>query len=133
MSSLNSEDIKMMNTASLAYMGDAVYEIYVRKRVIESGRVAPSKLHRMSTGYVKAEAQAKAIRAMEDMLSEEESSVVKRGRNHRVTSKAKNTDIVTYRWATAFEALIGYLYLLNRKERMEEIIFKAMEVIDEQG
>lgn len=133
MSSLNSEDIKMMNTASLAYMGDAVYEIYVRKRVIENGRVAPSKLHRMSTGYVKAEAQAKAIRAMEDMLSEEESSVVKRGRNHRVTSKAKNADIVTYRWATAFEALIGYLYLLNRKERMEEIIFKAMEVIDEQG
>ena len=133
MSSLNSEDIKMMNTASLAYRGDAVQEIYVRKRVIESGRVEPSKLHRMSTGYVKAEAQAKAIRAMEDMLSEEESSVVKRGRNHRVTSKAKNADIVTYRWATAFEALIGYLYLLDRNERMEEIIFKAMEVIDEQG
>lgn len=131
--SLENEKVKMMNTASLAYMGDAVYEIYVREQVIKSGRTAPSKLHRMSIGYVKAEAQAKAVRAMEDLLDPDESAIVKRARNHRVTSKAKNADIVTYRWATAFEALIGYLYLSDKKDRMEEIIFKAMEVIDEQG
>lgn len=124
-------NVKEMNTAALAYMGDAVYEVYVRKHVIESGRTSPKTLHRMSTAYVKAAGQAKIIKDMKEQLSEEEFAIVRRGKNHKVTSKAKNADIMTYRWATAFEALVGYLYLSGRIDRMEEIIMKAMEVIDE--
>lgn len=120
-----------MNTTALAYMGDAVYEVYVRKHVMEQGAVYVDKLHKMGVNYVKAASQAKAIKGIFDSLTLEEQSLVKRAKNRKVATKAKNADIFDYKWATAFEALIGYLYLCEEQGRMEELIIKAMEVIDE--
>jgi ribonuclease-3 family protein len=87
------------------------------------------RLHKAAVKYVRAEAQAEAVKRLLDSLSEEEISLVKRARNKRSATKPKNADPVSYKWATAFEALIGYLYLSGNKERMEEIINAAMESI----
>ena len=120
-----------MNTTALAYMGDAVYEVFVRKHVMQQGAVYVDKLHKMGVNYVKAASQAKAIKGIFDSLTLEEQSLVKRAKNRKVTTKAKNADIFDYKWATAFEALIGYLYLCDEHERMEEVIHRGMEIIDE--
>ena len=115
---MESKTLKQLNTDALAYIGDSVYEVFVRERVLESGTVKAANLHRASTKYVKAKAQAEVIRTMFDSLTEEEQRLVKRARNHRYNSKAKNADPVTYKWATAFEALIGYLHLAGEEERL---------------
>jgi ribonuclease-3 family protein len=128
---MNKGSIKQMNTTALAYMGDAVYEVYVRKHVMQQGAVYVDKLHKMGVNYVKAASQAKAIKGIFDSLTLEEQSLVKRAKNRKVITKAKNADIFDYKWATAFEALIGYLYLCEEHERMEYIIEKGMEIIDE--
>lgn len=125
--------IKTINTTALAFMGDAVYEVYVRKHVMEKGGRAADKLHKMAVEYVKADSQALSIKKMLDDLSDEEKSLVRRAKNHKIATKAKNASIMSYKWATAFEALLGYLYLDGNIERMEEIIYVAMEVIDEQS
>ncbi|RIW30009.1 ribonuclease III [Bacillus salacetis] len=122
-------DAKQMNALALAYMGDAVYETYVRQFLLQSGRVKPNQLHRAATGYVSAKAQAAALKEITDLeiLSEEEMAVVRRGRNAKSGTIPKNTDVQTYRYSTAFEALIGYLFLQNRKDRLEELIQKTLE------
>ncbi len=124
---------KNMNTTALAYIGDAVYEIYVRERVLQQEKVHVDHLHKLSINYVNNAGQAKAVKRMmkEEFLTEEEVSLVKRARNHKTASKPRNADPVNYKLATAFEALIGWLHLDGRKERMEEIIFHAMEIIEE--
>ena len=133
------DNLKQLNTDALAYMGDAVYEQYIREMLLKSGFARVNNLHRSATKYVKASAQAKAIRTMmavgtgkaaEPELSEEEQKLVKRARNHKFNSKAKNADPVTYKWATAFEALVGYLYLSENKGRLSQIINRAVEIID---
>lgn len=121
---------KNYNTTALAFMGDAVYEVYVRQRVMMSGQPAADKLHRMAVKYVNAESQAKAIKALYDDLPPEEQTLARRARNRKTATKAKNADPVAYKWATAFEALIGHLYLTGQRERMEEIIQLAMGIID---
>ncbi len=121
-----------MNVLSLAYLGDSVWELFVRERTIASLANAsrPDRLHKEGVKYVNAFAQAKAIHSLmdENILTEKELALVKRARNHRTASKAKNADAVTYKWATAFEALIGFLYLSD-KNRMWEIVIKSIEVI----
>ena len=124
---------KSYNTTALAFMGDAIYEVYVRRKVIGTGQPAADKLHLMAVKYVKAESQAKAIKALYSSLSEEEQTLTRRARNRKTATKAKNADPVTYKWATAFEALIGYLYLAGKIRRMEEIIGLAMDVVDEKA
>lgn len=114
-----------MNTTALAFLGDAVYEMYVRARLVAAGQIHGDLLHRAAVKYVRAEGQAAAVKAMLEDLTEEEVGLVKRARNKKITSKPKNADPVVYKWATAFEALIGYLYLSGKKERMEEIIGKS--------
>ncbi|GAB1476158.1 Mini-ribonuclease 3 [Bacillota bacterium] len=127
-------ELLYMNTTALAFMGDAVYETYVRAFLVASVKTGADKLHRASVQYVRAEAQAKALKALLDNLSPDELGLVKRARNKRSMTKPKNADPVLYKWATAFEALIGYLYLSGLTERMEEIIRFAMENIrDENG
>lgn len=117
-------DAKQMNALALAYMGDAVYETYVRQFLLQSGRVKPNQLHRAATGFVSAKAQAAALKELTDqeLISEEEWAIVRRGRNAKSGTIPKNTDVQTYRYSTAFEALIGYLFLQNRKDRLEELI-----------
>ncbi|MDD6311412.1 MAG: ribonuclease III domain-containing protein [Firmicutes bacterium] len=121
---------KSLNTETLAYMGDAVYEQFVREMLLVEGGVKVNLLHRKATHYVKASAQAKAIKTLFDSLYESEQALVKRARNHKFNSKAKNADAITYKWATAFEALVGYLYLAEENDRLQWVIDNAFEIIE---
>ncbi len=146
MKQLNTKDI---NTTALAYIGDAVYEIYVREHVLGQDLRGMNKnfgahvdaLHKRAIRYVRADGQAKAVKAMlnEGFLGDEEAALVRRARNHKTASKPKNADAMDYKYATAFEALIGFWHLsaqaggddgADAKQRMEEIIFKAFEKIE---
>ena len=113
-----------VNVLVLAYMGDTVYEDYIRKYLINKGIGNVNDLQTESLNYVSAKSQAKYLQKMIDnnMLSEEELDVVKRARNYKTTSHPKNCDIVTYKYATGLEALIGYLELSENKERIDEIM-----------
>ena len=122
-----SKEARLMNPLVLAYMGDAVYEVFVRQYVIAQANHRPNHLHRMSTRYVSAKAQAKAVEHLMPMLSDEEIEQVKRGRNAKSGSSPKNTDILVYRHSTAFECLLGYLFYTGRRERMEELMRLALE------
>lgn len=113
---------------ALAYIGDGVYELYVRTRVIEERPNLPAhKLHLHTVKYVKARAQSQSIEAMLPMLTEEETAVYKRGRNAKSATMAKNATMTDYRRATGFEALIGYVYLTENTERLNELMDTAYE------
>lgn len=125
---------KEMNTVTLAYMGDAVYEVFVRKHIMEKGLVKVDLLHKSAITYVRAKSQALALRClMEGFLSEEEQSVGRRGRNHKVNASKKikkNANPMEDKWATGFEAVIGYIYLTGNEERLREVIYKTFEIIE---
>jgi len=128
MAKLNPKDI---NTTALAFMGDAVYEIFVRKRVMETGQRGADRLHRAAVKYVRAEAQAAAVKSlMNDFLTEEEILLVKRARNHKSVSKSRSAGPVAYKLATAFEALLGYLYLEENYDRLALVMEEAARRIE---
>ncbi len=114
---------ELLNGSSLAFIGDAVLSLYVRQHLLETGLTKAKDLQETSTKYVSAKAQAQFVQILlsENILTEEELLIYKRGRNHRSDSIAKNADVVTYRQATGFEALIGYWYLTENKTRLEQI------------
>ncbi|KMY52574.1 ribonuclease III [Bacillus sp. FJAT-27231] len=118
------KEAAQMNSLALAYMGDAIYEVYIRHHLLELGKVKPNQLHRGATHYVSAKAQATLLYRMIEsgFLSEEELAIVKRGRNAKSGTIPKNTDVQTYRHSTAFEALIGMLFLTGEEQRLAEII-----------
>jgi ribonuclease-3 family protein len=118
------------NTSMLAFIGDAAYELRVRLHVAAAGPVSAERLHREATRYVRASAQARVIKALFDSLSEEERQLVKRARNKRVATKPKNADPVDYKWATAFEALLGYYCLTGRPEAIDAAAEAAIGIID---
>lgn len=122
-----------MNTNTLAFMGDAIYESYIRSFVISTGEVKSEKLHKEAVKFVRADAQANAILKMFDNLTLAEQNLVKRARNKKITSKPKNVDPITYKLATAFEALIGALYLSGENARMEEILNRGIKTIQEEN
>jgi ribonuclease-3 family protein len=122
-----------MNTNTLAFMGDAIYESYIRSFVISTGEVKSEKLHKEAVKFVRADAQANAISKMFDNLTLAEQNLVKRARNKKITSKPKNVDPISYKLATAFEALIGALYLSGEKARMEEILEIGIKIIQEEN
>ncbi len=121
---------ELLSPLSLAYIGDAVYELYVRTHIMKDENMPVNKLHRAATGYVKAKAQSEIVHHIEELLTEEELGVYKRGRNAHSHTSAKNADIVDYRHATGFEALIGYLYLSKNDLRLEFLLKKSVEFID---
>ncbi|GEN83511.1 mini-ribonuclease 3 [Sporosarcina luteola] len=125
-------DVKQLNALALAYMGDAVYEQAIREHLLRSGRVKPNVLHKEATRYVSAKAQAAAVKMMHEtgFLSEEEEAVLRRGRNAKSGSVPKNTDVLTYNYSSGFEAVLGYLYLLGRNDRVGEIIGETMRFIE---
>lgn len=125
-------DLKQLNALALAYMGDSVLDTFVRYHLIASGKVRPQSLHREATNYVSAKAQAVVVNRLlaENFLNEEEITVLMRGRNAKSGSVPKNTDLQTYRLSTAFEALLGYLYLLNRYDRLNEVVNAMFEIIE---
>ncbi len=112
----------------LAYIGDAVYEIFVRRHLMESGITKVKELHQEAIKFVNAGTQARVVRALEEKLTESEQKVVRRGRNAKSGSPPKNTPVITYRYGTALEALFGYLYLKGQESRLAEI-FELVKVI----
>jgi ribonuclease-3 family protein len=115
-------DIKMLNPLVWAYVGDSVYEMFVRSYIISDTKPSAAELHKKSIKYVKASSQSKHLELIMDMLNEEEQDIVRRGRNAKANHLPKNANVIDYRRATAFEALVGYLYLLKRYDRLFEII-----------
>ena len=117
-------DIKMINVITLAYLGDAIYEVYIREKMIKKTPLKVEQLQKKAINYVSAKAQAKILSNLIDAnaLIEEELDIVKRGRNYKRSSHPKNTDIITYKLSTGFETLIGYLYLSGKKTRLREIL-----------
>lgn len=110
----------------LAYIGDSVYEVYVRTRIIAENPDLPAhKLHKLAIGYVKAHAQSNSITGLEDKLTESELAIYKRGRNAKSATVPKNADLTDYRRATGFEALVGYLYMSGENERLDYIMEAA--------
>lgn len=114
-------DIKMLSPLQLAYIGDAVYELFIRTFLIGTKNISVNDLHKEAIEYVKAKAQADITHYLEDKLTEEEWQMVKRGRNAKSGSAPKNANLLDYRYATGFETLIGFLYLTERYERIIEI------------
>lgn len=116
--------INEINVLVLAYLGDTIYENYVRRHLIKNNFMKVDALQKEAVKYVSAKGQAKFLEDMIDnnMLSDLEMRVVKRARNYKTTSHPKNCDIVTYKYATGLEALIGYLDLDNKRERIDEIM-----------
>lgn len=126
---INENKANTYSPLALAYIGDGVYELFVRTHVLARGNMPVNKMHKASRELVRAGAQAKLYHLVESELTEEELQVLKRGRNAKSISAPKNADITEYRHATGLEALIGYLYVEGRIERIQEIIeigFKAL-------
>lgn len=110
----------------LAYIGDGVYELIIRTKVINRGSMQVNKMHKRSSGLVKAGAQAALIRAVEDLLTEEEHRVYKRGRNAKSVTSAKNASVIDYRTATGLEALVGWLYIKEQYARIVYLISQGL-------
>lgn len=125
----NSMNVLEINVLVLAYLGDTIYENYVRRYLISKGIGNVNSLQTESIDYVSAKAQAKFVNILIDnnFFTEEEMNVIKRARNYKSTSHPKNCDIVTYKYATGLEALIGYLDLTNRNDRIDEIMKLILE------
>lgn len=121
------ENLKQYSPLTLAYIGDAVYELVIRTALVRRSNEAVNRLHRKSSALVNARKQSEMIRVLESHFTEEEDSVYHRGRNAKSYTKAKNAGIVDYRRATGFEAVIGYLYLKGDIGRLTELIEMALE------
>ena len=127
---LHGQDIRTYSPLTLAYLGDSVYDVVVRSVLVLSGNCPVNQLHRLATRYVKAGAQARVIKALTPILTHEEQAVCQRGRNAHSPTRAKNASVEDYRYATGFEALIGYLALRGESARLLELVKKGMEEID---
>ena len=114
---------ELHNGSTLAFIGDAVLSLWVRTTLVEKGLTKSKELQTASVKVVAAVHQAKTMQALleDGILNEEELAIYHRGRNHKSASKAKNADVITYRQATGFEALIGYWYLTNNQNRLEQL------------
>ncbi len=112
------------NVLALAYLGDAIYECYIREYLLQKGNRKVKELQAQSISYVSAKNQCKFLKTMieNQFLTEEELDIVLRARNHKSHKSPKNTDVATYKYATGLEALIGYLYLEKKKNRIDEIM-----------
>ena len=121
-----------LNGMTLAYLGDAVYEVYIRQHLIEQGYTVPTKLHHHATHFVSAKAQAALIKLMQtdEILTEEETTMFKHGRNATTHHSAKNTNIVTYRISTGFEAIFGYLKLTAQQERTDWLALWCIDHVE---
>ncbi len=115
------QDVNKISMLGLAHVGDAVYELLYRSKLCTDGHTAVAEMHRMTVAFVRAEAQAEAAAKLLPVLTPDETSVYKRGRNAKVNSVPHNADIGQYHAATGLEALFGWLYLLGRTERINEL------------
>ncbi|WP_373894577.1 Mini-ribonuclease 3 [Virgibacillus natechei] len=129
---METRDVKQMKSLALAYMGDAVYEVYVREHLIDAGQVKPNELHQKAVTFVSGKAQAAIILQWLDdgLLTGDEERIARRGRNAKSGSIPKNTSVQTYRYSTAFEALLGYHYLAGNQDRLTVLLQKAVHFIE---
>lgn len=116
------DEVRQMSPLTWAYVGDSVYEQYIRTYLINTTRLKPHELHVKAIKYVKAKAQADILQKIEKELTEEEKDIVRRGRNTQTHHIAKNASFQDYMYSTAFEALIGYLYLTKQDERLKVLL-----------
>ncbi len=115
-------DLRTYSPLTMAYIGDAIYDLIIRTVVVERGNRSANDLHRQTTQFVKAGTQAKMIETLADLLTEEEAEIYRWGRNAKFYTKAKNASLVEYRRATGMEALLGYLYMAGRTDRLLELV-----------
>ncbi|WP_350343789.1 ribonuclease III domain-containing protein [Proteinivorax tanatarense] len=123
---------KEVPVIALAFVGDSVYDTYIRTMLLNNGKYKPNLLHKRSSAYSKAKAQSVAYLNIKDILSNEEEKLANRGRNAKTNTMAKNASVAEYKNATALEALIGYLHLTNQKQRIDEIMDKIVQEIEKQ-
>lgn len=131
-SEFDCEDVDLRNYSplTLAFLGDCVFDLIIRTVIVERGNRAPESLHKKKSAVVKAQTQARMAESILESLSEEELSVYKRGRNAKSYSVAKNASVSDYRRATGFEALIGYLYLQDKEDRVIELVKLALSRLE---
>lgn len=122
-------DIRTYSPLALAYIGDSVFDIYVRTKVVKEGNTSVNNLHKKCVKYVSAKAQNQMVLKIMEEFSEEEKNVFRRGKNTKMHTVAKNATLSEYRNATGFEAVLGWLYLQDKTKRLEEIIKKAMDTV----
>ena len=115
-------EVRLMPPLVLAYIGDSIYDLYIRNTLVQKTKLHPHELHVETIKYVKAKAQCKILKDIEDKLTEDEKDIVRRGRNADSHHLPKNVNIHEYMYATAFETLIGYLYLSKQDKRLGEIL-----------
>ena len=118
------QEVELMSPLTWAYIGDAVYELFIRNKLIDETNLKPHKLHIEAIKYVKAKSQAEKLSEIYEMLTDEEKDIVRRGRNTQNHHLPKNANVQEYMYSTAFEALIGYLYLTKQNARLKEILNK---------
>ena len=121
-------DVNQMSPLVWAYLGDSVYEQYIRNYLVTNTKYKPHKLHIEATKFVKASAQAKILGQLENYLTEEEKEVIRRTRNTKNHHLPKNSNVQEYMYATAFEGLIGYLHLTKQKERLNELLYISLKM-----
>ena len=120
--------VEAMSPLTWAYVGDSIYEAFIRTHLVETTNLKPHKLHVQAIKYVKAKAQAEILKKIHDSLTEKEQEIARRARNTQNHHVAKNADPADYMYSTAFEGLIGYLYLSNQKERLDEILNEILRI-----
>lgn len=125
-------DVQQLNGLTLAYVGDAVYELHIRKHLVQTGQVKPNDLHQKAVSFVAGKAQANVVFHWleNNFLTEEEERIVARGRNAKSASVPKNTSIQAYRYSTGFEALLGYHFLRKDENRLNELLKAAVQFIE---
>lgn len=126
---LPDQDIRSYSPLVLAYIGDAIYELYIRTILLAQGNAQVNKLHKRASQMVKAEAQSRIVKELEPLFTEEEEAVYKRGRNAKSYTTAKNASTGDYRRATGLEAVLGYLYLTNQHKRIIDFVKIGWEII----
>lgn len=124
---MNEADVRNLQPLVLAYVGDAIYEAFIRTMLVTGKKANVHVLHKTSVQYVKAKAQADIIHRINDRLTQDEQDIVRRGRNAKSATVPKNADVSDYRYSTGFEALIGFLYLTNAISRLKEILNLCIE------
>ena len=125
-------DIREYSPLTLAYIGDSIYDLIIKSLVINEGNKQVQKLHQETSSLVQASAQSKMMRTLQEILTEEEHTIYKRGRNAKSVSPAKNQSITDYRRATGFEALMGYLYLKKDMKRLIDLVKIGLDSLKEE-
>ena len=128
-------NVKLLNSLSLAYVGDAVLDQYVRTYIILKLQSKPNRLHQEAKRFVSAKSQAATLETLiaANWFTEEETDILKRGRNAKSYTKAKNTDVQTYRKSSALEAVIGFLYLEGQEERLDTLLNQIVKLVEERS